>query len=327
MAFFIHQLLAVFVAVSVGQPSPSNPPSNSTPATPTAQKAPALNDLHPTVRPVLTKRAKQCFKLPDGTICDASQYYELAAAMERCTSLQELGYWDNSGLVRRWVKTGETWAVDQSDLAIAWGLTQLGKANFPPGEARRETRPLLLCEHSDERPYFLFVDETVKESYRESQGTGHRSEVLERLKDDIVRVRVDPLGQQELTPYFELYVKVSPEQAKKVRSLPGKYVLWPDKTLPYPRALAQPGQAVPGANGLHLNPLNCVYRFMPLSKQGISTEELIEAVHSNRLPAMEWTFAREGSRIVWTQTPIELRLKNQPSNSQSGSPQQPKDLK
>jgi hypothetical protein len=316
----------VLSAACHGQVTPAAPahPPPSAPADP-APRVDSLKLLAPRDRPVVSQRAVRCLRLPDGTIADTAPYYQMLSAIRADAHKASRGVDRRAGPFVERITTETWWEMDDNGpAALGWGL-RLPRFKDPAVRRSGRSGPDALEWPAggvyQPRIPVCFIDAENPDPVTRSRAVPGIAEVSARLDGGIVEVILrhpdEPMDRTVL-------VKVPDESVASRGYLSGKFILWPDPSIPNPRAGGTPFpdraaywqecgprrytlapetilslRGTAGAVGLAN--AECVHRYIPASAMTVSASELAGALLNDETRLYDWSLQIKGGKGVWTQ--------------------------
>lgn len=293
-----------------------------------------LRDLTGESRAAIIEHTKHSFRMADGRICDATEYYRFKEAVNSSHEFAVYGHKVHGKGLAVKVKTSEQWEVIPSDVAEAWGFMrptaerwEKSDREVPKTAAQSrkvsdaqgpwspvfhdgpKARRIVTCESQSEHHEVIFVDERSPDRVTQGIRFGHYSLVKNRYKDSIVEVELWPLGQSNIGKrggprLSRICVKLPPDEKASGDFLPGIYVLTPAPDIEHPLTGKKPERPKDGA----YDPQTCVLRYSRLDTAKVSPQEYLRAVESGRLHVSDWTWKRGPAGIAWVEKPVEVEV-------------------
>jgi len=239
--------------------------------------------------------------LPDGGIVDANEYYDLLDVVKDSYIRVAHKTRSSSGGVGITKTHGHSWEVRNSETARAYKLLSPRGGGAPAsylfGSNASRARSLLSYSIDATTKFCILVDETTVDKYTrsdEAEHNGHYTEVLKEYADGITMFKVRRVGSGRESA---VCVKVPPGVDTKGGYLPGRFALVPNRNLEHPET-GRPPQGTAADSDTRENDTVFDYVALPHS---LTPEELLEAWTAKRLTLQEWTFRKDGDRIIWKQ--------------------------
>ncbi len=225
----IVHIISLFLAtLCAAQPSTQAPPQDID-----------LKSLSPRDRQLIIQRAKRCLRLPDGSIADTSPYYQLHDDIANDVRKLRATVERTSGPMVEKVPVGPSWweADPNSATSLAW---RTGPLKLPSGEwacfrgAAPSDPPLLEWDKRRYKAPFdpFYIDADKPDPVTKSRDIPGVAVIDTELPRGMVKVTLTSLHGG--TKPRDFYVQLPPGVVPKNRYLPGRFILWPDPSIPNP---------------------------------------------------------------------------------------------
>lgn len=288
------------------------------------EPTPTLDRLEAKWKPILSKRAKDMYRLPDGRICDFHNAEEFLAAYKRAIKTTDLMTEQRTWNASKWTKVGEaTWVERTPDLCRWVTFTYPGDAGGMFPNARRP--PLVqawkagkeIALESTRLVNFLAACPRVQSNdigwirpmpmneYSHSQPF----KAFPTSDPGVMRVDLSTLEmpQSDLGRHSsEVYVRSATSAISKGQLVGVAFFIIPIEI----RTKDKNGQdAITLASSVIDGASRIIYELRKADDFRLSAEDLAAAIIHGDMWLVDWSCSGEGSSLVWTSKRIEPKLR------------------